>query len=163
MGSQQSRQYKRRDGYYIKLSDERLVPIQNTHEDWFTVTPYVAEFYSTVSMLPLLITGLWWFTRYPVHSALAICAALASAASHAYPIKRLLTLDKACAMPLVLSVVPYFQWNLLLYYIVPPVVGAWDAASRKKLCPGLPHLHTIWHLAGTVGFWCILSGTITSQ
>ncbi len=67
---------------------------KSQRESWYQVTPYVAEFYCTISNAPLLYVAHDYLSQQPIVATALMCAAMASAASHAAPKEYLNALDK---------------------------------------------------------------------
>lgn len=149
--------FRRKDGRFIKASDWWVVAPCHTHEDWFTHSEWVAEFWCTLSMLPLAGVGAWclWLGHWLI-GLLALHAAAASAAFHAAPYRRLLRWDRLAALVLMASTLPLFQSTLWAWYAAPLVVGALDAAARHT-GRAVHGLHPVWHCAGTLSLWVIVN------
>lgn len=149
--------FRRQKGRLFHGDEWWLVPPRNTHEDWFTHTEWIAEFWCTVTMLPLALAALVHCTRHPVASALALCASVASAVSHAYPSRRMLTVDKTSAVALVLWMAQYLNGDQWFWFALAPLIGLLDVVARRFAWP-VPGLHPAWHITAALCVHKILSG-----
>lgn len=149
--------FQRKDGRFVKTDDPRIVPTCNTHEDWFTHTEWIAEFWCTVSMLPLAFAGLWaMHSGLWLGGALSLHATVASAVSHAVPYRRLLQWDIVAARALALWSLTLFRWELWPWFAMPLAVGALDLATRRSGYP-IHGLHPFWHCAPAISFCVVLA------
>ena len=149
--------FRRKNGRLLKADDWRVVAPCHTHEDWFTHSEWVAEFWCTVSMLPLGAVALYsLYVGEWLGGLLALHATLASAAFHAAPFRRLLRWDQLAAGTLMLWSLTRFQWSLWPWYVAPLAVGVLDAVARRT-GRAIRGLHPIWHCAGPISLYVILS------
>jgi hypothetical protein len=91
--------YKRAEGLFYKAADDEnqnffQKPIERTNqsESWYVVSPYVAEFWSTVSSAAIIAVGGYY------KEPLMITTGLISMVRHAIPKKWLTYLDKCSAV-----------------------------------------------------------------
>jgi hypothetical protein len=87
--------FSRGEGYWSSKKDEenkgffsRLAEQETQREDWYSVTPYISEFWCAISNIGLILVGL----KY--QSPEVICAGLASFAYHSCPKQWLLYVDR---------------------------------------------------------------------
>lgn len=98
-------------GYWTRIQDYKINKFfynptdkKSQREDWYKVTPYVAEFYSTITNTPMLYVAALHMSQKPIGSAALACAGMASAISHAIPRHYLNTIDKIAAVGAVVGV-----------------------------------------------------------
>ena len=134
-----------------------LVPDWMINEKRYAVSRTVAEFYCTISMLPLLFVGLYWSTTFPLGGSLCIAAAFASAIYHAMPYKWLLRLDQLCAALLIIYALASFDSSLWIFYVIPLLLLCIDTSCRYFNLFRIPFIHPIWHLCGALCVHMIIS------
>lgn len=143
--------FERGEGFWTKPQDEkstnfftRLTDSQSQRENWYKISPYVAEFWCAVSNIGFIYVGIQH------KSPELICAGLASIISHSIPKQWLLTVDKL-GVALVASKI-IREHNAIAHnpMIIAPLAaaGAINLAdaylARKK---GFTVPHVIWHLS----------------
>lgn len=142
--------FERNEGCYYHKQDERnkdyfgkVLDPNSQREDWYKITPYVAEFWCTVSNVGFLIVG----CRY--HSAELIVAGLASAVSHAIPKQWLNTVDKMGVALVAIKLAVNYRVLLEHPWLLAPIALAgvvnWVDAYRARK-HGETGPHVVWHL-----------------
>lgn len=143
--------FTRGEGYWSQPSDEkntgffnRLTESASQRENWYQVTPYIAEFWCTVSNIGLLAVG---FHR---KSFELVFAGAASIASHAIPKQWLLLVDKIGAMLVVLKLFREYKVVLQNPFLMKPITAlglifVMDVCLARLKGITLPHV--VWHLS----------------
>jgi hypothetical protein len=143
--------FKRGTGYWTRESDKtrkdffgKLTDPASQREDWYQVSPYIAEFWCTLTNIGFLYVGL------KHQSPELIFAGIASIASHSIPKQWLLYIDKlgvAVVLSKVLRNYKAVAHNPTLWALATAGVGinALDAYLARTKCYTAPHL--IWHLS----------------
>lgn len=142
--------FERGAGYWSNPTDEgtnlffkALTAPESQRENWYAMTPYIAEFWCTVSNAGFIYAGI------KQKSPELLFAGCASMVSHAIPKQYLLYLDKLGVALVVLKAIrerAALQKNpkLLLPLIALGLINGLDAyLARNK---GLTWPHVIWHL-----------------
>jgi hypothetical protein len=153
--------FERNDGYWSTQADEdcidffgKLTEPKSQREDWYTVTPYIAEFWCTVSNAGLIYVGL----KHECPEILFVGAA--SIASHSIPKQWILCLDKigvALAFGKLLYRYDILQNNPSLCAPLAAlgcILGTDAYLARNK---GYTWPHVIWHLSAAYVANLILS------
>ncbi len=143
--------FDRGEGYWSKPEDEaiksifgRLTDINSQRENWYKVTPYIAEFWCAVSNAGLIYVGLQH------NSPELIFAGAASAVSHSIPKQWLLTVDKIGVFVVLTKLAREYEVLVNNPWLVAPIAAAgvinlMDAhISREK---GETWPHVVWHLS----------------
>lgn len=143
--------FTRGPGYWTHPSQETshsfftaLTPSKSQREDWYKVTPYVAEFWCTVSNAGFVYVGI------KHQSPELLFAGCASIASHAIPKQWLLYVDKlGVALVLLKAVREYATLKENLILLIPAItlgiINGTDAYLARNR--GLIWPHVIWHLS----------------
>ena len=134
-------------GFFEKLTD-----INSQRENWYQVTPYVAEFWCTVSNVTIISAGLL------THRPELVFAGVASTVSHAIPKQWLLQVDKLGVLIVAMGALKEYQVLLKQPELLVPLVGAvslnvLDTYLARTTGATWPHL--VWHCAsaGLVGYF----------
>jgi hypothetical protein len=129
-----------------------LVPSWMANEDWYYYAPFIAEAQCVVTMLPLFMTALHWFSYDYWFGVFAVAASVASALYHAVPIDVFLLLDQLFAALLIAYTgVTYLSFDpeVLPYFVIPSIALCIDTAQRFfNWRHRVPYLHEIWHTSG---------------
>jgi hypothetical protein len=153
--------FTRGPGFWSKSSDEhatgffqKLTPHESQRENWYAVTPYIAEFWCTASNVALLGVGLYY------GSPELIAAGTVSVVSHTIPKRWLLYVDKLgvlCATSKVIRTYPVVLNNPWLLFPIAGVAGvnAIDAYCARKKGYTVPLV--IWHCAAAAAAGLYLS------
>lgn len=148
---QQIQMFTRNEGFWSNPEDEnkkgfweQLTEPKSQRENWYAVTPYIAEFLCTVSNVGFLYVGLQH------NSPELIFAGIASILSHSIPKEWLLKVDKI-GVALVLSKLIRNYATVLdkpVLLIPAALAGAINLAdtylARNK---GLTWPHVVWHFS----------------
>jgi len=117
---------------------------ESQREHWYRVTPYIAEFWCTVSNVPFFLVA-WHYGCWQLW-----LAAIASVLSHAIPKQFLLTVDK-CGVLLVLSklvfhhtVLFHHPWVILLVGMT-FAINVLDTHLARQFGWTWPHI--VWHVS----------------
>lgn len=132
-------------GFFEKLTD-----VNSQRENWYQVTPYVAEFWCTVSNVAIIYSGI-------VNDSLELVfAGVASTVSHAIPKQWLLQVDKLGVLVVAMRALKDYQVLIENPKLLIPLVGAVslnliDAHLARSTGATWPHI--VWHCtsAGLVG------------
>lgn len=126
-------------GFFDKLTDQK-----SQREDWYQVTPYVAEFWCTVSNVGFIVVG--------VHqnSPELVFAGAASIVSHTIPKKWLLTVDKIGVLVALSKFAREYKVVINNPSLLIPIaalgavnmIDAYLARVKGKTWP-----HVVWHLS----------------
>lgn len=143
--------FERGAGYWTTPADEgstaffkALTASQSQRENWYAVTPYIAEFWCALSNAGFIYAGI------KNKSPELVFAGCASIASHAIPKQWLLYVDKLGVALVVLKAIrerATLQKNpkLLLPIIALGLINGADAyLARNK---GFTWPHVLWHLS----------------
>lgn len=126
-------------GFLGKLTD-----MNSQREDWYQYTPYVAEFWCTVSNVAFIYSGI------VNHSPELVLAGVASAVSHAIPKQWLLQIDKIGVLVVAMRALREYQVLFKNPKLLIPLAGAIslnliDAHLARSTGATWPHL--VWHCA----------------
>jgi hypothetical protein len=143
--------FSRGAGFWTTPADEKttnffkkLTPRESQRENWYQVTPYVAEFWCTVSNAALIGVGLYF------GSPELVFAGSASVVSHAIPKQWLLYIDKVGVLLAASKAIRTYPVLINNPWLLAPIAGvaglnALDAyCARKK---GYTTPHVVWHCA----------------
>ncbi len=143
--------FTRGAGFWSTPSDEQiksifgaLTDINSQREDWYTVTPFIAEFLCTISNVGFIYVGL------KHKSPELLFAGVASAISHSIPKQWLLTVDKIGVLVVASKLIREYQviidhpW-LLLPVALAAIINFSDAYLARQ--HGYTYPHVIWHLS----------------
>ncbi|MGE4168194.1 MAG: hypothetical protein AB7E68_01475 [Candidatus Babeliales bacterium] len=143
--------FARTEGFWSSPADEavttffgRLNEPKSQRENWYAVTPYVAEFWCALSNIGFIYVGI------KDKSPEMLFAGLASMASHTVPKQWLLSLDKFAALVALAKVAREYeqfkkQPTLLLSIVGLGIINAHDVyLARQK---GQTWGHVLWHLS----------------
>jgi hypothetical protein len=143
--------FSRGAGFWTTPADEnasgffqKLTPRESQREDWYTTSPYIAEFWCCLSNAALIGVGAY------CGSPELMIAGAASTVSHAVPKNWLLNIDKIAAFVAVSKVIRTYPVLLNNPWLLAPIAGVaglnvLDAyCARKK---GYTILHVVWHCA----------------
>lgn len=146
--------FKRGEGFWSNVRDEgkegffsKLTNPKSQRENWYAVSPYIAEFWCAISNAGFIYVGI------KKKSPELVFAGIMSMASHSVPKQWLLMLDKLGVL-LVLSKVAREYKTVVNnpWFIVPVAVavlinGADAYLARSK---GYTWPHVVWHLSAAV-------------
>lgn len=143
--------FERGPGFWSSPKDEAdksffgaLTDPKSQRENWYKVTPYIAEFWCTVSNIGFIYVGL------KHNSPELVCAGIASIVSHTIPKQWLLAVDKiGVALVLSKAVREYSTlvrnpW-LLAPLAIAGLINVSDAYLTRNHAQTWPHV--IWHLS----------------
>lgn len=159
--AQEGGSFSRGVGFWTQPADEqatgffqKLTPAESQREDWYKVTPYVAEFWCAVSNAALLGVGLYH------GSPEIIFAGSASVVSHAIPKQWLLYIDKLGVLCVALKVARTYPVILNNPWLLVPIAGAVglniaDVYFARKKGSTIPHV--AWHCAAAAAAGMYLS------
>ncbi len=146
--------FEREEGYWTSPSDEsrkdffgKLTDPKSQREDWYKVTPYIAEFWCTVSNAGFIYVGI------QNNSPELVFAGVASIISHSIPKQWLLGVDKlgvAVVLSKVIREREILKSNPILMgpLALAGAINATDAyLARNK---GYTSPHVIWHLSSAL-------------
>lgn len=132
-------------GYFEKLTD-----VNSQRENWYQVTPYVAEFWCTVSNVAFIYSGI------VNGSPELVIAGVASTVSHTIPKQWLLQVDKLGVLVVALGALRNHQVLLENQSLIIPLaasvgINLIDAHLARRTGATWPHI--VWHCAsaGLVG------------
>jgi len=145
---------RNKDGYWTSSADEKntgffnkLTDPKSQREDWYKVTPYIAEFWCAISNIGFLAAGI--HCRSPE----LLFAGTASILSHSIPKQWLLYVDKIGVLLVLSKVLREHEtltdnpW-LLVPVGIAGLINATDAyLARNK---GLTWPHIVWHLSSAL-------------
>jgi len=134
------------DSYFKRLRKRQC-------ENWYTVTPYVSEFWCTISNIPFIIVAML-YNFYPL-----LIVGLVSFFHHMIPLKCLRDLDVLLARCMILFVIIgyYFifkenefdQFLLIFYFgLVPLQLIIFDSLYKEN--KNRVFIHVIWHCAAAM-------------
>ena len=126
-------------GYFEKLTD-----INSQREDWYQYTPYVAEFWCTVSNVAIIYSGI------VNNSPELVFTGVASTISHAIPKQWLLHVDKLGVLVVAMRALKEHRILFENPKLLIPLVGAAslnliDAHLARTTGATWPHV--VWHCA----------------
>ena len=146
--------FEREKGYWTNPSDEskkdffgKLTDPKSQRENWYTVSPYIAEFWCAVSNVGFIYVGI------KNESPELVFAGMASIVSHSIPKQWLLKVDKlgvAVVFSKVIREREVLKSNPILMapLALAGTINAADAyLARNK---GYTPLHVIWHLSSAL-------------
>jgi hypothetical protein len=143
--------FSRGRGYWSKPEDEantgyfsRLAEPETQREDWYKITPYISEFWCSLSNLGLLYVGL------KHQSPEVLGAGLASMAYHSIPKQWLLHVDRAGVAFVLLKLATEYktiQENplFLTYPLAVAAINGIDVYLGQYQGKTWPHV--LWHLS----------------
>ncbi len=146
--------FERKAGYWNGPSDENntsffgtLTNPKSQREDWYKVTPYIAEFWCTISNIGFIAAGIH------CKSPELLFAGAASIVSHSIPKQWLLYVDKIGVLIVLSKVIREHKtltnnpW-LLIPVGIAGAINVTDAyLARNK---GLTWPHVVWHLSSAL-------------
>lgn len=149
-----SQKFERNEGYWSNHSDETntsffgaLTDSKSQREDWYTITPYIAEFWCAVSNIGFIAAGIH------CKSPELLFAGTASIVSHTIPKQWLLYVDKIGVLLVLSKVIREYKtltnnpW-LLIPVGMAGIINITDAyLARNK---GLTWPHVVWHLSSAL-------------
>jgi hypothetical protein len=155
--------FSRKAGYWSNPDQEKstsffeeLTDVHSQRENWYQVTPYVAEFWCTVSNVAFIYSGI--VNRSPE----LVFAGVASIVSHAIPKQWLLKVDKLGVLIVAMRALKEYQVLIQNPKLLIPLVSAvglnlFDAHMARTTGATWPHL--VWHCAsaGLVGHFFSLA------
>ncbi len=128
--------------FFYKLTD-----VNSQREDWYVVTPYIAEFWCAISNITIIYAGV------RNKSPELVFAGCASVVSHSIPLQWLLYVDKFGVLLVVMQVLRYYREvmkKLKLIWLL-PLAGFFNLLdsqlARRK---GLTMPHVLWHCASAI-------------
>ncbi len=143
--------YSRGEGFWSHPSEEqntnfftKLTYPRSQRENWYAVTPYIAEFWCTVSNAGLISVGV------QQNSPALLFAGVASAVSHSIPKQWLLTLDKVGVIAVTLTFAKEYKVIAKHPFLLAPaalagVINLSD--SYLSRFEGRTFPHVLWHLS----------------
>jgi hypothetical protein len=146
--------FSRGDGYWSTKADERasgmlqkLTSPTSQCENWYKVMPYIAEFWCTLSNIPMLAVGAYY------RSPELLLAGTASAVSHAVPKNWLNKTDIICAALAASKVIRTYPVLLNHPWLLVPIaitggLQVIDQFWGRKNGTCVPHV--LWHCAVAV-------------
>ena len=146
--------FTRSAGFWSKPDDEEksdffstLTAPKSQRENWYKVSPYVAEFWCTISNIGFIYVGL------KQKSPELLFAGIASAVSHTIPKQWLLLVDKIGVAVVASKVIREYKVvcnNPIL--IIPAVLAASINMSDAYLArnKGQTWPHVVWHLSSAL-------------
>ena len=149
--TQEKRVFERKTGFWNTAEDEvksgfftKLIPRESQREHWYKVTPYVAEFWCTVSNVGFIYVGMQH------KSPELVFAGIASIANHAIPKQWLLTLDKIGVAVALSKLARNYEGIINNAWLLLPVTAAgviitadtYLAHTKPQTWP-----HVTWHLS----------------
>jgi len=151
--------FSRGGGYWTTPADEartdvfgRLMDVQSQRENWYTVTPYIAELWCTLSNAGFL------YVAYRHSSWETAVAGLASAASHAIPRQWLHTADMLGIATVLTKVARNYHTirrhpSVIACGAIAGIVNRADAYLARTY--GWTWPHVLWHLtaAGCIDYF----------
>lgn len=146
--------FTRGPGFWTQPTNEKiksifgdLTNINSQRENWYSVTPYIGEFWCTVSNLGFLYVGI------KHGSPELLFAGTASIVSHTIPKQWLLTVDKIGVLVVASKVIRERQvlkehpW-LLLPVALAGIINFSDAYLARQYGQTWPHV--VWHLSSAL-------------
>ncbi|MBS1987716.1 hypothetical protein JST56_01860 [Candidatus Dependentiae bacterium] len=143
--------FERENGFWTNQDDEakidffgKLTDPKSQRENWYKVSPYVAEFLCTISNTGFIYAGI------QNNSPELILAGIASILSHSIPKEWLLYVDKLGVALVISKVVREYQVVIDNPILLTPLalaglINAADAYLARKKGWTLPHV--AWHLS----------------
>jgi hypothetical protein len=151
INNQPQHHFERNAGYWSSPVDEvkiafftKLTDRKSQREDWYKITPYIAEFWCTISNVGFIVAGL--HRRSPE----LIFAGTASIVSHAIPKQCLLTIDKIGALLPILRLACEYKVIIRRPILLLPIaatIGLNVADIYFARIKGKTWLHSVWHLS----------------
>lgn len=144
------RKFTRRKGHwdspqYTSSTEyfNRPTPEGSQRENWYDVTPYVAEFWCAVTSIPMLSAAI--VNQNPC----MFLAAFFSIASHTIPRKWVHDLDMIGAALMIIQILRFhmiFVWlpDLFIQFVMLGVLLCLDVMAARAF--GFMHVHLVWHL-----------------
>jgi hypothetical protein len=143
--------FERNQGVWSSPSDEnntgvfnKLTEPKSQRENWYKVTPYVAEFWCTLSNVGFIVVGI--YRKSPE----LVFAGLASIVSHTVPLQWLLTVDKIGVLIALTKLFREYKVIVQHPILLVPIaalglIGLTDIyGARVK---GITWPHVVWHLS----------------
>jgi hypothetical protein len=146
--------FERGEGFWSNPDDEskqdffgKLTDAKSQREDWYTVSPYIAEFLCTISNIGFIYVGI------KHNSPELLFAGVASALSHSIPKQWLNIVDKIGVLFVLSKVLreynviknnPIFLTHLGALGIL-QIIDAYMARNQGKTLP-----HVVWHLSAAL-------------
>jgi hypothetical protein len=146
--------FTRGPGFWTQPADEKiksifgaLTNLNSQRENWYSVSPYIGEFWCTISNLGFIYVGI------KHGSPELLFAGIASAVSHTIPKQWLLTVDKVGVFIVASKVIRERQvlkenpW-LLLPVALAASINFSDAYLARHQSQTWPHV--VWHLSSAL-------------
>jgi protein-tyrosine phosphatase len=146
--------FERGPGFWSTPKDEAnktffsaLTDPKSQRENWYKVTPYVAEFWCTVSNIGFICVGL------QQNSPELVCAGIASAVSHTIPKQWLLGVDKLGVALVLSKVIREYGTIVNNPWLLAPLgiaclINVTDAYLARNHAQTWPHV--VWHLSSAL-------------
>ena len=129
------------------------------HEKWFEYSPYIAEFWSTLSCAGFFVISFKGLMvnnsdNLYIYLAIGLCG-IASALSHITVKRSMLWFDylgivcNGLALMTNLSAVTYTLYNTNIVYagLLTGLMGMWDVYNKYHAVKKYPFVHSLWHLS----------------
>jgi hypothetical protein len=144
-----SKKFSRKSGYWSSTNENsffgKLTNPESQREDWYVVSPYIAEFWCALSNIALFYVGCK-FKNIPL-----ILAATVSIISHTIPKQSFLILDKFVAIFAVITIAVQYRsfindnptMSIFLFSLLASL-NIFDTIVARRYA--ITWSHVIWHL-----------------
>lgn len=131
---------------------KQITASESQCEEHYTQSPYIAEYYCTLSNIPLLFVGLYFM------DIVTVFAAFMSIVSHAIPSQLLHNFDMLAVAMIFMDVVMNYDIllsnvNVIVVGILALMFGAADIYNRRCLGSINSMFHVMWHLAAALALY----------
>lgn len=146
--------FERGPGFWTQPTDEKiksffgsLTDINSQRENWYSVSPYIGEFWCTVSNVGFIYVGI------KHQSPEMLFAGVASALSHSIPKQWLLTVDKIGVVVVLSKLVREYQVVIKHPWLfatagLAGVINLADSYLARQHGQTIPHV--VWHLSSAL-------------
>ena len=139
-----TRKFSRRTGHWDGVIQAQKTDCNSQRENWHAVSSYVAEFWCTLSSIPIIAVALYY------RSAVIFLAGFGSFTSHMFPFQFVHHIDMMGVAAVVVQLLRYhmmFVWfpqMICMVFLLGALLLTDTIISRQY---GITVIHIVWHLS----------------